>query len=115
MTESNFFYLKGILYLVNLLWQLIASEDEDYNEIVIQASEYYASTGIEEFGNFLLILQYNIGEWFGQKDTKIQSILITPKKYKSPEVALMEILEKTGKAIILENLLTIEKDILQQM
>ena len=115
VTESNFFYLKGILYLVNLLWQLIASEDEDYNEIIVQASEYYASTGIEEFGNFLLILQYNIGEWSGQKDTKIQSILATPKKYESPEIALMEILEKTGRAIILENLLTIEKDILQQM
>ena len=114
VTESHYFYLKGILYLVNLLWQLIA-EDEDYNEIIVQASEYYASTGIEEFGSLLLILQYNIGEWFGQKDTRIHSILATPKKYGSPEEALMEILVKAGKAIILEKLLTIEKEILQQM
>ncbi|GAG95087.1 unnamed protein product, partial [marine sediment metagenome] len=94
VNESNFFYLKGLSYLVNLLWQIISKEGEDHNEIIIQASEYFAKTGIEEFGNFLLILQYNMAEWLGLEGVKIQSVFATPRKFESPQIALMELLEK---------------------
>lgn len=113
VNESNFFYLKGLSYLVNLLWQIISKEGEDHNEIIIQASEYFAKTGIEEFGNFLLILQYNMAEWLGLEGVKIQSVFATPRKFESPQIALMELLEKAGRAIILENLLSTESEILE--
>ena len=113
VNESNFYYLKGLSYLVNLLWQIITEKEKDHNEIIVQASEYFASTGIEEFGNFLLILQFNMAEWLGKEGVKIKSVFATPRKYESPEAALMELLEKAGRATILENLLTTEREILE--
>ncbi len=115
VNESNFYYLKGLSYLVNLLWQIITDQEKDHNEIIVQASEYFASTGIEEFGNFLLILQFNMAEWFGMEGVKIQSVFATPRKFESPQVALMELLEKAGRAIILENLLSTEREILENL
>ena len=115
VNESNFYYLKGLSYLVNLLWQIITDKEKDHNEIIVQASEYFASTGIEEFGNFLLILQFNIAEWFGSEGVKIQSVFATPRKFDSPQDALMELLEKAGRAIILENLLSTEREILENL
>ena len=115
VNESNFYYLKGLSYLVNLLWQIITNQERDHNEIIVQASEYFASTGIEEFGNFLLILQFNIAEWLGMEGVKIQSVFATPRKFESPQIALMELLEKAGRAIILENLLSTEREILENL
>jgi hypothetical protein len=115
VNESKFYYLKGLSFLVNLLWQIITDKEKDHNEIVVQASEYFASTGIEEFGNFLLILQFNMAEWFGMEGVKIQSVFATPKKFETPQSALMELLEKAGKAIILENLLSTEREILENL
>ncbi len=115
VSETNYYYLKGLKFLVDLLWQLITKGQRDYNEIIVQASEYFASTGIEEFGNLLLVLQFNISEWEGQEGTKIQSIFGSPKKYDSPEEALMEMLEKSNRALFLENLLSTEREILQSL
>lgn len=115
VTESNFYYLKGLLFLVDLLWQYITQGERDYNEIVVQASEYYASTGIEEFANKLLNLQYNIGLWQGQTDTTIQSIFGAPQKYDTPEIVLTEIIDRALKSIFIENLIITETRILQNI
>ena len=111
--ESHYFYLRGILFLVDLLWQFIVKGERDYNEIIVQASEYFASTGIEEFGSFLLTIQYNISEWEGTQATTIKSILGTPKTYDSPEIVLLEILRKISKNLFVEDILAGEKNILQ--
>ncbi len=115
VTESKFYYLKGLLFLVDLLWQVRIKGGKDYNEIIVQASEYFASTGIEEFGNLLIVLQFNISSWEGQEDTRIQTILSTPKKYDSPEEAILEFLEKASRALFIENLLITEREILQTL
>ncbi|MEE9410921.1 MAG: hypothetical protein V3V41_08335, partial [Candidatus Heimdallarchaeota archaeon] len=115
VTESKFYYLKGLLFLVDLLWQVKIKGGKDYNEIIVQASEYFASTGIEEFGNLLIVLQFNISRWEGQEDTRIQTILSTPKKYDSPEEAILEFLEKASRALFIENLLITEREILQTL
>jgi hypothetical protein len=115
VVEANYFYLRGILYLVDILWQFITKGEKDYNEIVVQASEYFASTGIEEFGSFLLTIQYNISEWEGNKITTIKSILGAPKTYDSPVVVILEILRKTSKNLFVEEILAGEKSLLQQI
>ncbi len=113
--ESNYYYLRGVLFLIDLLWQFIIKGEKDYNEIIVQASEYFSSTGIEEFGNLLLTIQYNIGEWEGTQTTKIRSILGAPKIYESPELVLLEILRKTSKNLFVEEILAGEKNILKQL
>ncbi|MHA1667950.1 MAG: tetratricopeptide repeat protein [Candidatus Heimdallarchaeaceae archaeon] len=114
-TESNFFYLKGALFLVELLWNYMIQGERDYNEIIVQASEYFASTGIEIFANKLLNLQYNISLWSGQEEVSIQSIFGSPKKYESPESALIELVDDIVKSLFIENLLRTEKSILQNL
>ena len=113
--EANYYYLHGILFLIDLLWQFIVKGERDYNEIIVQASEYFASTGIEEFGNFLLTIQYNINDWEGGQTTKIKTILGTPKTYESPEIVLQEILRKTSRNLFVEEILVGEKNILKQL
>ncbi|MCE7741519.1 MAG: tetratricopeptide repeat protein [Candidatus Heimdallarchaeota archaeon] len=113
--EARHYYLRGVLFLIDLLWQFIVKGEKDYNEIVVQASEYFASTGIEEFGSFLLTIQYNISEWEGNKATTIRSILGAPKTYDSPETVLLEILRKISKNLFVEEILAGEKNILQQL
>ncbi len=113
VTEGNFYYLRGITFLIDLLWQFMSLIESDYNEIVVQASEYYSSTGIEEFGNILLTLQYNIGEWEGHTESRIRTILGAPKSYESPKAALLEILEKANKSLFIEEILRTEKRFLQ--
>ncbi|TET80752.1 MAG: hypothetical protein E3J43_01780 [Candidatus Heimdallarchaeota archaeon] len=89
--------------------------ESDYNEIVVQASEYFASTGIEEFGNLLLTLQYNIGDWEGQTESRIRTILGAPKSYESPKIALLEILEKSNKLLFIEEILRTENRFLKEI
>ena len=115
VTEGNFYYLRGITFLVDLLWQFMSKIESDYNEIVVQASEYFASTGIEEFGNLLLTLQYNIGDWEGQTETRISTILGAPKSYESPKIALLEILEKSNKSLFIEEILRTENRFLKEI
>ena len=113
--DASYYYLRGVLFLVDLLWQFIVKGERDYNEIVVQASEYFASTGIEEFGSFLLTIQYNISEWEGTKGTTIRSILGAPKTYDSPETVILEILRKTSRNLFVEDILAGEKNILQHL
>lgn len=115
VTEANYYYLKGVLYLIDLLWHFIVKGERDYNEIIVQASEYFASTGIEEFGSLLLTIQYNISEWEGNQQTTIKSVLGTLKTYNNPETALLEILHKTSKNLFVEEILAGEKTMLQQL
>ncbi len=115
VTEANYYYLKGVLYLIDLLWNFIVKGERDYNEIIVQASEYFASTGIEEFGSLLLTIQYNINEWEGNQQTTIKSVLGTPKTYDKPETALLEILHKISKNLFVEEILAGEKTMLQQL
>ncbi|MCG3258918.1 MAG: hypothetical protein H7644_04175 [Candidatus Heimdallarchaeota archaeon] len=115
VTEGNFYYLRGITFLVDLLWQFMSKIESDYNEIVVQASEYFASTGIEEFGNLLLTLQYNIGDWEGQTESRIRTILGAPKSYETPKIALLEILEKSNKSLFIEEILRTENRFLKEI
>ncbi|MBY9000613.1 MAG: hypothetical protein KGD64_06850 [Candidatus Heimdallarchaeota archaeon] len=113
--EFKYYYLRGLSYLVELLWRVIEKGDKSYNEILVQASEYYASTGIEQFGSKLLILQYNIGLWEDQEDTRLREILGVPKKYGSQEEAFLEFLEDATRAMLIEELLDTEKILLESM
>jgi len=114
VVEARYYYLRGVLFLIDLLWQFIVKGEKNYNEISVQASEYFASTGIEEFGSLLLTIQYNISEWEGTA-TKIKSILGAPKKYDSPEAAILELLRKISKHLFVEEIISGEKNILQQL
>ncbi|MHA1345941.1 MAG: hypothetical protein ACTSO3_06060, partial [Candidatus Heimdallarchaeaceae archaeon] len=113
--EFNYFYLKGLSFLVELLWRVIEKGDKNYNEILVQASEYYASTGIEKFGSNLLVLQYNIGIWENQEDIRLREILGITKKYDSQEDAFLEYLELSTRAMLIEKLLETEKNLLKSM
>ncbi|GAH24585.1 unnamed protein product, partial [marine sediment metagenome] len=113
--EYNQFYLKGLGFLVELLWRVIEKGDKSYNEILVQASEYYASTGIETFGSKLLVLQYNIGLWENQEDLRLKEILGITKRYTSQEEAFLEFLEDSTRAMLIEKLLGTEKSLLESM
>jgi hypothetical protein len=113
--EFDYFYLKGLGFLVELLWRVIEKGDRDYNEILVQASEYYAGTGIEIFGSSLLVLQYNIGLWENQEDLRLKEILGIVKKYGSKEEAFLEFLEDSTRAMLIEKLLETEKNLLESM
>ncbi|MCK5410375.1 MAG: hypothetical protein KAJ30_08920, partial [Candidatus Heimdallarchaeota archaeon] len=113
--EFNYFYLKGLGFLVELLWRVIEKGDKSYNEILVQASEYFASTGIEKFGSNLLVLQYNIGIWENQEDLRLKEILGITKKYASQEEAFLEFLQDSTKAMLIEKILETEKDFLESM
>ncbi|MHA1258380.1 MAG: hypothetical protein ACTSRO_01865, partial [Candidatus Heimdallarchaeaceae archaeon] len=65
--------------------------------------------------NKLLNLQYNISLWSGQEEVTIQSIFGSPKKYESPESALIELVDDIVKSLFIENLLKTEKSILQNL
>ncbi|MCK4972636.1 MAG: hypothetical protein KAS52_04890, partial [Candidatus Heimdallarchaeota archaeon] len=111
--EFNYFYLKGLGFLVELLWRVIEKGDKSYNEILVQASEYFASTGIEKFGSNLLVLQYNIGLWENQEDLRLKEILGITKKYTSKEEAFLEFLKDSTRAMLIEKILETEKNFLE--
>ena len=113
--EFNYFYLKGLGFLVELLWRVIEKGDKSYNEILVQASEYFASTGIEKFGSNLLVLQYNIGIWEDQEDLRLKEILGITKKYASQEEAFLEFLQDSTKAMLIEKILETEKNFLESI
>jgi hypothetical protein len=81
----------------------------------VQASEYFASTGIEKFGSNLLVLQYNIGIWENQEDLRLKEILGITKKYASQEEAFLEFLQDSTKAMLIEKILETEKNFLESI
>ena len=60
-------------------------------------------------------MQFNIGNWEGQAESRIRTILGAPKTYEAPKVALLEILEKANKSLFIEEILRTEKRFLKAL
>ena len=112
--DSDLYYIKGMVFLIEIIYSHIFPEYRDYQSIIAEASEHFAYTGIEDLANESLVIQYNINEWLEISDSKLKQVLVKPKKYENPEQIFLELLNKAKRTIFLEKLKTTEHDIIKR-
>ncbi len=115
VAETNFFYLQGLVSLIEIVLQYITSKNQNIAETIVQASTFFASTGMEKFSTKLLILQYNISVWEDNVDKRIKQILGSPKPYDSPFEALYELVDQARFSLFIERIRTTENDFVQEL